>query len=104
MIWSWRWFIHPATAIRTNRKGSRTLSMLSLHYHLRSSERHKARRIHGDPIFGPYEVSADAQRDQEQPDHLEECITGGSVANASQSGRVMQWRKAASRRVSPIFS
>src|SRR6266852_2047107 len=27
MICSWRWFIHPATAISTNRNGSRTLGI-----------------------------------------------------------------------------
>src|SRR5712691_12113905 len=31
MICSWRWFIHPATAISTNRNGSRTLG-ISLAY------------------------------------------------------------------------
>src|SRR5712691_9786475 len=29
MICSWRWFIHPATAISTNRNGSRTLGIVS---------------------------------------------------------------------------
>jgi len=31
MACSWRWFIHPATAISTNRKGSKTLG-ISLAY------------------------------------------------------------------------
>lgn len=32
MICSWRWFIHPATAITTNRNGSRTLGISLDHY------------------------------------------------------------------------
>src|ERR1019366_6746111 len=32
MTSSWRWFIHPETAISMNRNGSRTLCVFKVHY------------------------------------------------------------------------
>jgi len=51
MACSWRWFIHPATVIRTNRNGSNILDIWSIHYR---GEARDLPQIHFDPVFGPY--------------------------------------------------
>src|SRR5438034_11367357 len=51
MICSWCWFIHPATAISTNRNGSRTLGIVSS---LSRDLRTAVTLFLADPVFGPY--------------------------------------------------
>ena len=55
MICSWRWFIHPATAISMNRNGSRTLGISLAYYRepwrIASPEKCYLKQ---DPISGPY--------------------------------------------------
>src|SRR2546421_9184289 len=51
MICSWCWFIHPATAISTNRNGSRTLGIVSS---LSRDLRAAVTLFLADPVFGPY--------------------------------------------------
>src|SRR5258708_32528637 len=53
MICSWCWFIHPATAISTNRNGSRTLGIVSS---LSRDLRAAVTLFHADPVSGPYAV------------------------------------------------
>ncbi len=55
MACSWRWFIHPATVIRTNRNGSNILDIWSIHYR---GEARDLPQIHFDPVFGPYWIRA----------------------------------------------
>src|SRR5712691_11622039 len=52
MICSWRWFIHPATAIRTNRNGSRTLGISLAYYREPNVHGDEAARIQADPVSG----------------------------------------------------
>src|SRR5258706_15735413 len=52
MICSWCWFIHPATAISTNRNGSRTLGIVSS----LSRDLRTAVLFQPDPVSGPYGV------------------------------------------------
>jgi outer membrane protein TolC len=44
MTCSWRWFIHPATAISRNRNGSRALDISLAHYRQHYSRAGKSRR------------------------------------------------------------
>src|SRR5260370_14727792 len=59
MICSWCWFIHPATAISTNRNGSRTLGIVST---LSRDLRTAVTLFHADPVFGPYGVQGKGRR------------------------------------------
>src|ERR1019366_186815 len=54
MTCNWRWFIHPATAISTNRNGSRVLGISLVHYRQHLPCGKEAVRIQADPISGPY--------------------------------------------------
>src|SRR5438034_11703046 len=55
MICSWCWFSHPATAISTNRNGSRTLGIVSS---VSRDLRTAVTLFLADPVFGPYDVTA----------------------------------------------
>src|SRR5438309_5006260 len=54
MICSWCWFIHPATAISTNRNGSRTLGIVSS---LSRDLRTAVTLFQADPVSGPYGIA-----------------------------------------------
>jgi hypothetical protein len=55
MTCSWRWFIHPETAISKNRNGSSTLCVFKTHYRDRRSSS-EISHLHADPVFGPYGI------------------------------------------------
>jgi len=58
MICSWRWFIHPATAISTNRNGSRTLGISLAYYAMLKARGDEPAGFKTDPVFGPYGLTA----------------------------------------------
>jgi len=60
MICSWRWFIHPATAINKDRNGSRTLGISLVHYREPQACSDEPARIQADPVSGPYDVGSDS--------------------------------------------
>jgi len=56
MICSWRWFIHPATAISTNRSGSRTLGISLAYYAMLKARGDEPAGFKTDTVFGPYVI------------------------------------------------
>src|SRR5215472_15078809 len=62
MTCSWRWFIHPETAISINRNGSIPLCVFKTHYRPRSRSTEPP-HLHADPVFGPYANCPDLHDD-----------------------------------------
>jgi hypothetical protein len=55
MTCSWRWFIHPETAISRKRNGAKTLWGFKAHYRDYRAMVEPS-QTHTDPVFGPYGV------------------------------------------------